>query len=337
MGSGKILHEAYKKYGIKNFTKEIIEFRNSLKEISDLEKEIVTQELVDNPNCYNISLGGYFLSDESLELISKHNSKSQSGKNNSQYGKCWIYKENKSKFIHKEKLDLYLSMGWKKGRIVNFNEEKLSKLNKDKCWVHKDDKIRYIKKDELDFFLKMGFKRGKTDKYIYGTKKLQNKDPNKSKNKVIVVNKNDINGKRFKVDRNDPRYISGELISYNKNRIITENDAGERFFILKTDNRLQSGELKQVKIHHKKSTGRIAVRDSQGNYFFVYKDDPRYISGELVGVTKGRHWKNTKMSDLRKNMRWVNKDGVNTFIKQELLEEYILNGWKLGKIQKNKK
>ena len=58
MGSGTCLHEAYKKYGIENFQKEILEFRNTREEISDLEKEIVTEELVKNPDCYNIRLGG---------------------------------------------------------------------------------------------------------------------------------------------------------------------------------------------------------------------------------------------------------------------------------------
>lgn len=332
MGSGKILQDAYKKYGKQNFTKEIIKFYNSLEELSDAEKEIVTQELIDNPKCYNVSLGGYFLTDESLELISKFNSKNQKGKNNSQYGKCWVYKEDESKFIHKEELDSYLSLGWKKGRIVHFDKDKLFQANKNKCWVHKENDIRFVYKKDLDTYLNNGFKRGKTDKYIYGTKRLQN--PTKySKNKVNVVYKNNPEGKCFMVDKNDSRYISGELIPYNKNRIIAENSKGERFFVLKTDKRLQSGELKQIKISRKKTIGRITVKDSEGNYFSIYKDDPRYLSGELVGVNKGKHWKQKNPYD-RSNRKWINKDGINTFIPKKLVDEYLNQGWKLGKLKK---
>ena len=58
MGSGTYLNNAIKKYGIENFKKEILEFRNTREEISELESEIVTLELLKDTNCYNIKLGG---------------------------------------------------------------------------------------------------------------------------------------------------------------------------------------------------------------------------------------------------------------------------------------
>ena len=58
MGSGKRLHYAYKKYGIENFTKEILKFFETRKEASNYECEIVTEELVKNEECYNCILGG---------------------------------------------------------------------------------------------------------------------------------------------------------------------------------------------------------------------------------------------------------------------------------------
>lgn len=44
------------------------------------------------------------------------------GKNNSQYGTCWIYSlENKrNKKIKKEELNIWLDKGWIKGRKINF-------------------------------------------------------------------------------------------------------------------------------------------------------------------------------------------------------------------------
>jgi len=61
MGSGVLLHQAYKKYGIKNFKKEILVFNVTKKEHIDLlEKTFIAseREKVGPENCYNISDGG---------------------------------------------------------------------------------------------------------------------------------------------------------------------------------------------------------------------------------------------------------------------------------------
>lgn len=58
MGSGKRLHYVYKKYGMENFVKEILKFFDTQEEAFEYESEMVTEELVKNPNCYNIALGG---------------------------------------------------------------------------------------------------------------------------------------------------------------------------------------------------------------------------------------------------------------------------------------
>ena len=58
LGSGLLLQEAIKKYGVKNFSKEILFYCDSKEELDRKEKEIVNQELVLDPNTYNIALGG---------------------------------------------------------------------------------------------------------------------------------------------------------------------------------------------------------------------------------------------------------------------------------------
>lgn len=58
MGSGKLLHKAYIKYGEENFKKEIILFANNRKELSKLERQIVNEKLVKDQMCYNMVLGG---------------------------------------------------------------------------------------------------------------------------------------------------------------------------------------------------------------------------------------------------------------------------------------
>lgn len=58
MGSGKYLKRAKNKYGVENFKKEILKYFNSKEEMFEYEKQIVTEVLVNDRNCYNIMVGG---------------------------------------------------------------------------------------------------------------------------------------------------------------------------------------------------------------------------------------------------------------------------------------
>jgi hypothetical protein len=58
MGSGHLIKAAIAKYGIENFTKEIINvFTNSV-DAYNKEREIITKELLESKQCYNIKEGG---------------------------------------------------------------------------------------------------------------------------------------------------------------------------------------------------------------------------------------------------------------------------------------
>ena len=61
-------------------------------------------------------------SEETKRKISKSMQEKQVGKNNSQYGSCWIYnlELKKSKKIKKEELNIWLLEGWIKGRKQKF-------------------------------------------------------------------------------------------------------------------------------------------------------------------------------------------------------------------------
>ena len=52
---------------------------------------------------------------ESKEKMSKK-AKARIGNKNSQFGTCWITKENVNKKIKKEELNIFLQLGWSKGR-----------------------------------------------------------------------------------------------------------------------------------------------------------------------------------------------------------------------------
>lgn len=236
MGSGKRLHYAYKKYGIENFTKEILKYFDTRKDASNYEAEMVTEQLVKDDNCYNCIKGGdsfditgmcvvydtydntnktipqeifhsnkerykgttygtivvkeksdgkilrvnydeyinnlsmydtlmankitvrdknnsYYCVDKSdprylsgeLKPIwygRKHKKEDieklketlkeinhQQGEKNSQYGTCWIMKNNKSIKIKKEELEKYINNGWIKGRKCNTRNKKIDKIN----------------------------------------------------------------------------------------------------------------------------------------------------------------------------------------------------------------
>ena len=58
MGSGKLIIKAIDKWGIENFKKTILKTFPTSAEAFDYEAELVTQELVDDPMCYNLKKGG---------------------------------------------------------------------------------------------------------------------------------------------------------------------------------------------------------------------------------------------------------------------------------------
>ena len=272
MGSGKRLHYAYKKYGIENFTKEILKFFDSREEASIYESEMVTEQLVKNSDCYNCIVGGdnintigkivtydilekkkvivdvekfhtfrdryksftegyviaklknggefkpvsieefknnrelyetttedkvntkdkngryYCVSkndprylsgelkhvwygrkhkEEDIEKVKKTFSKikHQQGEKNSQFGTCWITKDDKSIKIKKEDLEKYVSEGWKKGRSILLPNSKLYKIPLEKVIKMRESGMLW--KEIADKF-------GICETMIYKYKKINN-------------------------------------------------------------------------------------------------------------------------------------------------------------------
>jgi hypothetical protein len=57
-GSGRILWYSIKKYGREHHTKTILEFLSSRTDLVLREKELITSELILEPNCMNLAIGG---------------------------------------------------------------------------------------------------------------------------------------------------------------------------------------------------------------------------------------------------------------------------------------
>lgn len=88
-------------------------------------------------------------------------------------------------------------------------------------------------------------------------------------------------GEYFRVNLNDSRYLSGELVSHIKGLVAVKNKEGEYFQVEVNDSRYLNRELVFI------SNGRVNVKDKNGNTFQVEVNDPRYLSGELVHTSKG--------------------------------------------------
>lgn len=58
MGSGIAIRQAIKKYGIENFTKDILHMFDTREEMYEKEREIVNLDFINRPDTYNMGVGG---------------------------------------------------------------------------------------------------------------------------------------------------------------------------------------------------------------------------------------------------------------------------------------
>jgi len=96
------------------------------------------------------------------------------------------------------------------------------------------------------------------------------------------VSVKDKEGNTLQVTKDDPRYLSGELISVATGKVSVKDKEGNTLQVTKDDPRYLSGELIGA------VSGKVSVKDKEGNTLQVTKDDPRYLSGELVHVLVGK-------------------------------------------------
>ena len=138
LGSGKVIKQALKKYGIENFTKEILFCFIDEKEVYLKEAEIVTKEFVDRDYTYNVMTGGYGFSSEDVRGENHPNY----GKSPSQETRDKISKGNKGKKLTQETKDkiskatsgennpMYGKPGTRRGKkLTQETKDKMSKAH----------------------------------------------------------------------------------------------------------------------------------------------------------------------------------------------------------------
>jgi len=225
MGSGISISKAIKKYGIENFTKEIL-FDFDTQEIAyNKERELVNKEFVLREDTYNINIGG--LGGTGYYTPNKFVAKDENGNH----------------YIIDTKDSRYLS-----GELVSINKGKfLVKDEKDNIFMIDNKDPRYLSGELISINKgKTPVKDGKGNIFM-----IDNKDPRYLSGELVGLNKNmitirDKNNKCFNVSKDDPRYLSGELKSVlekSKNKVTVMNKSGETFRVDVEDPRYLSGEL----------------------------------------------------------------------------------------------
>lgn len=176
LGSGTKLWRRIQEYGRENFEKEILEFFETPEDKFNREKELVNEQMLQDPLCMNLVKGGihaykpgFFSKEHQLKC-------SSSG------GKACSERLQKDKKLHKQFADNFGKIGREKlskvrcdwtGRTHNESaKEKIGKANSLKqsgeknsqygtCWIYKEKENLKIRKDSLEKFLKKGWKKGR--------------------------------------------------------------------------------------------------------------------------------------------------------------------------------
>ena len=130
MGSGMLLKKAISKYGIENFSKEVLEIFENSEDMFNMESILVNKEFINSNETYNIKEGGYGgfdhisketrhrlgsenfkgkqHSDVTKKKIGEANSINQKGEKNSRYGTAW--------YVQKEASNIDDKKSFKKGQ-----------------------------------------------------------------------------------------------------------------------------------------------------------------------------------------------------------------------------
>ena len=146
LGSGIAIKKAIKKYGKENFSKEVLFVFETEKEMQDKEKEIVNEDVVNDPMSYNMTQGGK----GSWSHIDV------SGEKNPNFGKA-IWKKGKTQEEIVEVNKKRASPGEANGMYgkTHTDETKQKIIDANKKWLETDEGKAAIKKRAAAFSKRM--------------------------------------------------------------------------------------------------------------------------------------------------------------------------------------
>lgn len=256
IGSGSRLHDAYKKYGVNNFTKYIFEFFTSQKDMLNAERLIVNEVLVDDPNCYNITVGGGIIPSQNKTVV-----KDMDG--NTLQVSCDDPLMNKKYFPINTNMVAVVD---KNGNMFQVSVDDPRFISGELVGICKGFIITKDKNGNI-FRVKVDDPRLKTGELIHIVKN--------------TVSVEDNHGNKFRVSTNDPRLKTGELKYHTTGRITVVDKFKNTLSVSVNDPRLKTGELVSV------NKSRIYITNGELNKMIYKSDLPNYINnGWKIGVTK---------------------------------------------------
>lgn len=197
-GSGVCINAAIQKYGKQNFKREILHVFSNRKDAIRKEIELVTEDLVENPMCYNVNLGGR----GGFHHIRKQN------KHTSCKGRRVIHNKliNKTTKVIADNLQKYLDVGWELGflpesiekmsaagklKIQHESQRKKNSETKKDSYVLEHistGKRKFIKKAISEEYLKNGWRIFDMGKFARGKRFIYNPQTKK----CITVKKEEV-------------------------------------------------------------------------------------------------------------------------------------------------
>ena len=183
-GSGKYLRRSIKKYGIEKHKKEILEYLSSRTSLKERERQLVSEEILNDPMCMNLQLGGGggFIDEEHFVkwFIGGHPPKGSKEASDKGIKAAATIRERRKDSEYRKWHSETISNSTK--GIQNFLEKKHTEETKAKmkatkaernfgqgeknsqygtCWVNNGVKAIKIKKDLLDKYLANGYLSGR--------------------------------------------------------------------------------------------------------------------------------------------------------------------------------
>ena len=199
LGSGRQIKEAIKKYGKEHFKKDILHIFTTLEHSAEIaselmfkkEAELVNENVLKDPLCYNITLGGdvnpnmkdttWAIKGDEIRKIRKDqitdfkNKGYEIGRYHTKDGR-WVNREGQSKMVKKELFAQYINEGWSPGRAYP--------ITANTVWITKNNKCKMVKKQDLQKYLQEGYTLGRNLK-----KKIKVHDGIKT----IMIDKSELN------------------------------------------------------------------------------------------------------------------------------------------------